>query len=37
MTDPKQRALNRETEDRWRRGEISFRLLDWWLRTISGV
>lgn len=30
-------TTNREVEMRWRRGEITFAALDWWLRWISGV
>ena len=34
---PDQRVINREIEDRWRRGEITFEAFDWWLRSMCGV
>jgi hypothetical protein len=29
--------LNREMEDKWRRGEITFTAFNWWLVHICGV
>jgi hypothetical protein len=34
---PDQKVLNREIEERWRRGEISFTNFDWWLRHMCGI